>query len=565
MKLRNKLVAVLLAVASLSCSKLDLVPHDELSDGSYWVSKNDFELAANSCYRELDGKYKMFWVNSQDIFQGGLIDLMTGGIYGSNEIGEGIHQPDNYFLNQIWRETYTGIRKCNNFLDKTETYLANNNMTWEENDILEAIGQVRLIRASQYYRLAKMWGDSPMPEHILTAEEANSIPATGYDAIIEKVIEEFTQAAKELQGFDGDGNRVTEYSAYAYMVRIYMDMEDWTKASEYAKKIIDSGNYELYTDGGPQNAYFDLFTTKGNNCKEAIVAHNFTNTTWSYSHGTFEQASMWGLQRPSARGTEIFWSDQGQFIEYVDATTGESLTKIEPEDQLIIDAVGKDVRPINRILAEDELHILEENRDPRYKQMMVPFEGFTSDAWSTQNATNEQVTQGRFIKGFDEAQNVGYLYSTQKHVIRLAEMFLSYAEAQNELGNGSVAVQYVNMIRDRVGMTNLTGTPQQDQLREIIRRERSIELMSEGQLYYDYKRWTFQGQNYLEYTTNRNGGVHPGGWETVELDNGKKGVDMGVKLNMNNIRSYNSPRNDYWPFPMTEVQINPNLPQKQGW
>ncbi|MEH0152819.1 RagB/SusD family nutrient uptake outer membrane protein [Limibacter armeniacum] len=564
-KVFYSILSLVLAVTIIGCSELDLDPKDELSDESFWKTQSDFEMALVGCYQGLDGRYKMFWVNSQDIFQDLMTDLCQGGIYGGDQIAAGTHQPDNDFLNNIWDETYQGIRKCNNFFEQGEAAIEAGDVSAD--DLKTMNGEVRLIRASQYYRLAKIWGNAPMPTTTLDRDEANSISETSYDEIISTVISELKKAAEELGDFEGGDNRLTKYGAYAYLVRVYMDQEDWENASSYAKMIIDSGEYALYTEGGPDKAYFNLFTPMGNNTKEAIVAHNFTSNTWDYSHGTFEQASMWGLQRPTARFLDMVLSKDGKFVEFVDETTGESLTPILPEDELIIEAVGKEQRVIPSIVDPDHFSLIEDDRDPRWKQLLMPFSGFKASSWESGASTNETVSSLRFIKGFDDGAAATYYYNSQKHVIRLAEIYLSYAEAQNEIGNTDEAINYVNLVRARVGMVDAPLGLTQDQAREIIRRERCVELIDEGQLYFDYKRWKFNDQNYLEMTTNRNGGVHPAGFETVVIDEGAgvKGFNLSNRMNTYLERNYVSPRNDNWPYPVNEVQINPNLGQKQGW
>ena len=68
-------------------------------------------------------------------------------------------------------------------------------------------------------------------------------------------------------------------------------------------------------------------------------------------------------------------------------------------------------------------------------------------------------------------------------VFRYAEVLLSYAEAENEL-NGPSADVYakINLVRQRAGMPAVDQTKYgtKDKLRELIRRERSVEFAGEG-------------------------------------------------------------------------------------
>ena len=81
------------------------------------------------------------------------------------------------------------------------------------------------------------------------------------------------------------------------------------------------------------------------------------------------------------------------------------------------------------------------------------------------------------------------------HLYRLAEAYLIYAEAMNEYqGPVSEAYQAVNIIRNRVGMPDFPPGLTQEQFREKLRNERSIELAFEEHRLWDIMRWTIAEQ-----------------------------------------------------------------------
>jgi hypothetical protein len=81
-------------------------------------------------------------------------------------------------------------------------------------------------------------------------------------------------------------------------------------------------------------------------------------------------------------------------------------------------------------------------------------------------------------------------------LIRLAELYLNYAEALNESNPGHTDVlKYLNLIRTRGGLTELATGLTQAELRNQIRLERRIELCYEGgHRYYDVRRWKIPNQ-----------------------------------------------------------------------
>jgi hypothetical protein len=78
-----------------------------------------------------------------------------------------------------------------------------------------------------------------------------------------------------------------------------------------------------------------------------------------------------------------------------------------------------------------------------------------------------------------------------QRVLRYADVLLMAAEAANELGgaaNQDLAVKYVNLVRRRAGLSDVTFTTQAA-MRAIIQNERRLELAMEGDRFYDMVRW----------------------------------------------------------------------------
>lgn len=140
-----------------------------------------------------------------------------------------------------------------------------------------------------------------------------------------------------------------------------------------------------------------------------------------------------------------------------------------------------------------------------------PDELFYLEAMGSQrngsNLADRGTITGYFIKKYVHFQNVigaGTAYSVTNYpwpVIRLADVYLLYAEALNEAnGPGEEAFRYIDLVRERAGLrgvitswanySNQPNKPQtKDGLREIIKQERMIELAFEGQRFWDLRRW----------------------------------------------------------------------------
>lgn len=149
--------------------------------------------------------------------------------------------------------------------------------------------------------------------------------------------------------------------------------------------------------------------------------------------------------------------------------------------------------------------------------------------------------------------------------IRLAELYLNYAEAMNEAyGPSQEIYDALNVIRSRAGIANVevvwsdatkARTPNKhttkDGLREIIRQERMIELAFEGHRYNDIRRWKLAD---TYFNTNVKG------WSVDESTE-----DGYYQIKEVGTRVFSTPRDYFHPIKISELNTNPNLIQNPGW
>jgi len=147
--------------------------------------------------------------------------------------------------------------------------------------------------------------------------------------------------------------------------------------------------------------------------------------------------------------------------------------------------------------------------------------------------------------------------------IRLSDLYLMYAEALNEVSGpvGDVLI-YLDKIRTRAGLkgvaeswntysTNPSKYQSKDGLREIIQRERLIELAFEGSRFWDLRRWK-QSSEYLNEAIT--------GWNVY-------GTDSESYYQVRTIyqQEFISPRDYLWPIEDSELLRNLSLVQNPGW
>ncbi|HEY9257108.1 RagB/SusD family nutrient uptake outer membrane protein [Chitinophaga sp.] len=225
------------------------------------------------------------------------------------------------------------------------------------------------------------------------------------------------------------------------------------------------------------------------------------------------------------------------------------------------------------------------DREPRFYSSL----GFDGGVWymtnSPSNSDNDtwtlQCKKGQFGSGLNipvtgyypkklvnrkfiwQSSNAVYIENYAWPDIRLADLYLLYAEALNEAQGPTAEVQeYLNRIRARAGLktvaaswtqysNNPTKFTTKDGMRAIIHQERGIELAFEGQRFWDLRRWKEAG-------LQLNGNVQ--GWDTNQSD---------ASLYYKPITFYSQrfvvPRDYFWPISEADMRVNPNLVQNPGW
>jgi hypothetical protein len=147
-------------------------------------------------------------------------------------------------------------------------------------------------------------------------------------------------------------------------------------------------------------------------------------------------------------------------------------------------------------------------------------------------------------------------------IMRLADLYLLYAEALNESQGPSADVyQWVDRVRMRAGLkgvveswTNFSSKPSKftskDGLREIIQRERLIELVFEGKRFWDLRRWKV-AENYLQRSVN--------GWDIAQREAVNYYRVRPIFTSSFSLKDY------FWPISENSLIVNPNLVQNPGW
>lgn len=478
----------------VSCSKkvLDKAPLDSYTDASVWNDLGLAEAFANnlynvlpSCVHDFDTKANRSWALSTSSDEG----FNKFNDYNSIIINSGAITPDNAGTFDIWASTYSIIQNCNIFLSKIDKVPGDS--AWRN----RLKGEVTYLRAYGYFKLTSDYGGVPLITAPFGLSSDFKVARSTYDQCVDFVSGELDKAAALLPlSYSSDNfGRATKAAALALKSRALLyaaspqwntsnDPAKWQKASDAAKAVINLGAFQLYTGN-----YSDIFSTNN----QELILTRLTNK--QYMWNAFIGAEMflspsgfhgWGSFAPSQNLVDAFNTADGKDI--TDPTSGYNPQNpyVNRDPRFNADIVY-DGRPYGRPeFCQDRYAVGSTNVAEFFEGGLDSPQGW--DIW------NNSMTRYTFRKYCDTTYNYNTETQTNKFwiIARLAEIYLNYAEAEFYLGHPANTIQYLNLVRQRAGITiplsaALSGTA----LENKIRNERQVELCLEGHRYYDVRRW----------------------------------------------------------------------------
>ena len=541
---KNFIYVALLAITLFgfsSCSDfLDRIPDDELSDGSFWKTPNDAKMFIADVYRQaLPGG------DAGDIDGDIESDNAVHGIkWAAGDVSRGIYDP----AAMGWSGDYKAIRACNILLSKID-----NIPDYDQADKEAVMGEARFLRGYIYFGLIQTFGGVPYVDQPVDLKEMGNITRTPVEEVYAKVMEDFDYAIAHLPAEWGssDYGRATKGAANAMKARAALYFKHYDTAADAAKAVMDSGMYELY-DADNTGKYAHLFWEEQEACKEAILVRQFNApelTNYIIGWGCFPTKG-WGGINPTQSLVDAF--------ECIDGSPIDKSTTYDPTNPF------KDRDPRLEVCV---LHDGEEMYGVTIKTAPLKSSGNTGVAQHN-DATATGYYDQKWLDPSIDPQSTGWDMGKDWHVIRYAEVLLTYAEAKNELtGLDASAFEAVNQVRRRVGMPDLQNTDAskptycgtQDALRQRIRNEWRVEFAMEG----SKRRWgiakdvlnaPFLGMKYMMVDDPN----------APEGDNGKKCIlyqGENIKLTGSKYEDHNY----LFPIPQEEIDLNPALTQNPGY
>lgn len=448
----KKILYLIIGLGFMTSCDMDLgqQPISAPAAETYFQTLDDFKQGLNAVYSSARG-YPDRLMNLSETRSDNLHAISDGGVRdweGVNSFHRNLAA--NPYIEEAWRANFNGVFKANNFLEELGS--KGESVVVDDSQRKQMEGEIRFLRAFYYFDLIRYFGEVPLIDRVVTAEEGKTIPRSSVEDVYNLIIDDLKAAINYLpapSAYDSQNKgRANKYSAKMLLGLVYMTRSgptlgiagpglnsgEWNKAVKEFNDIIESNEFKFLP------TYQEIFSYDNERNEEVIFNIEYSSGSNPVVGSTFP----WVLV-PDTWFRSLGFGAQG----------------------------GLMIRPVSN----DFLNSYEPNDTRRAFCLQ---EGYEDE--------NNVVENRSFIKKFVDITKVPTTsrmdWPINYIVFRYTDLLMLKAECVLNGAPGSMTSDVddvVNLIRERAGLTpNLTGVT-----KEQLLDERRKEFIGEGTRWFD--------------------------------------------------------------------------------
>lgn len=504
-------IIILTGVTFTGCEdKLDIINPNEPNVGLFWKNAEDAEKGVNAIYSTLHRGAISRWMPMLYTIRADVGESRSPDTNLANALDKFIQPDYNYgAVAFTYADNYVGIFRANQVLDNVPSI--------EMDEALKdrILGEAYFLRGMFYYHLASLFGNVPL---ILKTSIPQDYPENSTQS------EVFTQAIADLQmaadllpiSYPDLPNigRATKGAANALMAKCQMQLGDYQAALEPLEWLVEGEGSAVY-DLVPNFRENFLISTENN--IESVFEWQFAENPLEFTDND--------IQTPN--------HNYGSSISQFYAPVGVGWSDGEAKRWVVYEFLDELTTGGNRDPRLEATFLFDSTNIAGPAATMIYGQPFAS-RYGT-GADSKRVWFRKFLNDHWKNEE-GYRSPNNYRFIRYADVLLMYAECLNATGSTPQAYQYVDRVRQRVGLEPLSITMpgmDQDEFLEQLKQERLLELVGEGHRWNDLARW---------------GDLGP-----------------GLAANDPAFANFEVDKHELLPLPQIDLDANPNLDQNPNW
>lgn len=442
------IAAWLLGIVLTGCQKdfLTVVPETALSSATFFTKESDFQQAVNGTYVPLRQMFnERAWIleemHSDNTYYArntlyGAVDPTENVADFAVPTANGVTANDNVLVQ--YRLNYQIIARANQIL----TLIDGVDFAAESKNNLK--GQALFLRAFAYFDLIRLFGKVPLHLTPVTGREDAALPLSTAEEVYAQIEKDATEASTLLLNkAKQEAGRATSGAAKTLLANLYLTQKKWAQVETLTRDVATNDGYMLMPDYN--------------------MAFSFTNTNKNNPESVFEVQYQEGSAGYNGNQAYRFIPSP---ITATEITPLVGTSNPQPTSQ-----------ESNNIPTPDIIAAYEEGDKRRD----------ISIGYVTLSQSSREDKRYPYIKKYVRPHSLNQNTGQNWPVYRYAEVLLFLAESLNEQGKTAEAATYLNQVRERAGLAATTAASQAD-MREVIFKERRVELAFENKRWFDLTR-----------------------------------------------------------------------------
>lgn len=551
------LLGILGVVAACEESFLETKDPNSLTSANFPTQVSDLDLMLNGLY----ASQRAFGLYGHDVFPKAIYcldhtqDQAWIGTQFWNDINQNNTEPGNNFINEVWQDCWRGVQRTNSLLEALETFKQGNITATQQKQLQDIEGQAYFMRAWFYYYLANLWNESMivggqggdklgMPLLTTVAESISStqVPRSTVRQTWDFIVADLKKSETLLAGktwSDVDRYKADIWAVKGLLGKVYAYTEDWKNAETSLGEVITSSGKKLV----PFETFNEMFNGDNEYNAESIseINQNVDSNVWGAWGDRSAGSSIGMVIAPSFLNDKGGVDGAGWSNVFPHDKTLERYGYTEPKVKLVSNPKFDASKPVS-------IDNLKQIPDPAFiqralkirKEKLVDPRLFTG---TQQPYVDSMVASGRLrpIVPYKDVPPEFYAWSFRKYVnrkgteadvsmnngsnfyfLRLADVYLLYAEALIKNGKAAMGLEYINKVKRRAygadpnaanakyDYASLSApTMAKDPVlgNNPLRYERWAELYGEGHWWFDVRRWQLGPQEAAYYQNVRGGPI----------------------------------------------------------
>lgn len=574
MKILHQFLLLFVLTGLLSCSDdfVNVENPGALSPSQYPNSVTDLEQLLTGVYatQHATGLYGHTMLGKNLWLWDHTLDLSWQGTPTWIQMGQNNSQPNDSFLYDTWRELWRGVQRSNTLLTSIETYRQKAPNDAAAIDLIK--GQALFLRAWYYFHLVSFWGEGfnaatdgakmgvPIITEVAPGLEATQVPRKtvkeGWDFIISDL--KAAEGLLKSTSWTGatDKHKVSGWAVKGFLGKVYAYQADWANAKTYLGDVVTNSGKSLVSF----DVYKDMFNGKNEFTSESLFELNLNvdmtarggddqsmgssigmviAPTYVSDNGG-QAASAWSNVFPHAKNIARFGFNEGHYFK--PGTTSANIANVDPA------YITRSLEAKKKQTVDPRLWVA--CYQPYVDSMVVsgkkrPISHYLDiteldmEAWSFRKFTNPNGTEAEI--NMSNGANFPWL--------RLADVYLLYAETLSHSGDNAGALEYINKVKRRAyglpvntpsaldykSLTDQTKATDAVLKNDPLKYERWAELFAEGHWWLDVRRWQIGDKEAAYYQRIRGGAIQ---WDPTDYAQ---------------------------PIPINEITANVNMRQNPGY